>query len=115
MNKNVLNKLSKIESKVELAEVRVDLALMDQLKKAETSFFDKSTAMVDAVTNIDKFVALAKSSLEISQKAFTEYQDLYLRVQKASKELGVDAPTDALYQKAKGVMLNNSMKISRFK
>lgn len=38
MNKNVLNKLSKIESNVELGAVRVDLSLMDEINKAISDY-----------------------------------------------------------------------------
>ena len=106
MNKNVLNKLSKIESKVELAEVKVDLAFTDDIKKFIQS----------AVNNKNIYDAESGRAVDAIQKAkvtainwrddLSEAGKKIADLQKAAKDLGIDIPQEILNYKdvvSKGV------------
>lgn len=97
MNKNVLNKLSKIESKVELAEVKVDLALMDDIKKLHQQSIDlkkkaspyekealdisnRARVIVGAMGDIDKETSKIEST---AQQVFNNFK-------KQASDLGLD-------------------------
>jgi len=89
MNKNVLKKLSKIESKVELAEVKVDLALMDDIKAAIGKYkgLDDSTktAMNKAKTMLIAYSDSVRGAYQNAKSAV----DLITELDTKSKELGL--------------------------
>jgi hypothetical protein len=102
MNKNVLKKLSNIESKVELAEVKVDLALMDDLMKATTALNNESKKS----DQLRKDIAVSSFNLKQSKKALlnqingldsaiNNILEISNKIETASKELGV-TPGDAV-------------------
>lgn len=79
MNKNVLSKLSKIESKVELSDVKVDLALLDDLSKISMesgSLLVLQSQQTDAFQKLDKSIILNKKGLAEAEKGFKAAQDL---------------------------------------
>jgi hypothetical protein len=96
MNKNVLNKLSKIESKVELGAVRVDLALADDIKtmaaKALQVANDLDGAVVaadKAKAEFDKQVALVKKFYPVASKFQDAEDKLWEKATKSATDLGL--------------------------
>jgi len=99
MNKNVLNKLSKIESKVELAEVKVDLALIDDVKKsyadaiaARKKSFDEMQLVGKKIQETTKMI---QDIIAINESAISAFD----KFEVAAKSIGIDVPKDILDQK----------------
>lgn len=103
MNKNVLEKLAKFESNVELAEVKVDLAVTDEIASELKTIAAVLKTTNDANNKIVKFAqqlndAYSKVSANTNfAKAKTSRVDsIYKNLEKLTKELGVDIrSTDA--------------------
>lgn len=110
MNKDVLNKLAKIESKVELAEVRVDLALVDDLKKADQQVIARTNEFRDQINNAEQYINQARDSKDAAQKAFEDYSSVVLKFRQATKDLGMDYPYEADYKALQTIMVNLSSK-----
>jgi uncharacterized protein YhaN len=96
MNKDVLNKLSKIERKVELAEVRVDLAKISDLEAAYQkgrASVDKANALSvqlgDAVTLWNKTFAPLKNEITSVEQSITDGYKLISVLQKQASDLGI--------------------------
>lgn len=95
MNKDVLQKLAKIESKVELAEVRVDLSLMDDFRSALTGLVQEPSA-----DNSNKVIAMKKDlqrRIDDAKVILTRVPKVIqagMQLEKAVKDLGVDLPPD---------------------
>lgn len=102
---NILNKIAKAE-KVELAKHEVELALVDDIKKAaesvEKQYQSVFSKVISVKTQIDE-------ALKIGNKAFFESQKFYqqgLKAEQQAKELGITMPSDfqnamkILYQKS---------------
>lgn len=96
MNKSVLEKLAKFEKNVELAEVKVDLALYDEIKvrakqsAARVTQFAKQKALilktVAALNEASKDIILNK---DYAKKLLTAAKTYQAQMEKLSKELGV--------------------------
>lgn len=90
MNKSVLSKLSKIESNVELSDVKVDLALADDLKQSMV-FLQKAA---DAVNASIKGYEDAYKKMQTESKGANSILDtqtkLINKVEAMAKDLGVN-------------------------
>ena len=99
MNKNVLKKLSKIESKVELAEVKVDLALIDDVKKAYADAIAARKKSFDEMQLVGKKVQEATKMIQdiiaINEGAISAFD----KFEVAAKSIGIDVPKDIIDQK----------------
>lgn len=89
MNKNVLNKLSKIESKVELAEVKVDLALMDDIKTAIGKYKGLDEATKTAMNKAKNMLIAYSDSVRGAYQNAKSAVDLITELDTKSKELGL--------------------------
>lgn len=97
MNKSVLSKLAKFESNVELAEVKVDLALYDEIKVRAKQASDVATKFAKQRALIVKTVAtLNEASKDIvlnkdyAKKLLTSAKTYQTQLEKLAKELGVN-------------------------
>lgn len=133
MNKNVLKKLSKIESKVELAEVKVDLALADDIKtmtaKATTIANEllKASKSTDlAKIELDKITADYNKQLALVLKIYPDavkFKDaeetLTLKALKSTADLGIDIYSIPSFKEFESagtdvqVAINNAKKYTR--
>jgi len=95
MNKNVLNKLSKIESKVELAEVKVDLALIQDLEKEYTKIFQATQQIKSEATRLSKELFAFRDVYNVDASKLI---NLISEYKKAAASLGVDV--DGKFDKA---------------
>lgn len=91
MNKNVLNKLYSSTGNVELSEVKVDLALVDDVKNIYESANKLYKKNADSLYKISKQLEndFQKSADEF-QKALNKYNEL----EKISNELGISLPNE---------------------
>jgi uncharacterized protein YjbK len=96
MNKSVLDKLAKFESNVELAEVKVDLALYDEIKVRAKQSATRVTQFAKQKALILKTVAsLNEASKDIilnkdyAKKLLAAAKTYQAQMEKLSKELGV--------------------------
>ena len=106
MNKNVLNKLSKIESKVELAEVKVDLALMDDINKAKTqiladwkahvskrdSWGAESSKILGMVGEHERKGVTLKSEVDVLDKKVLDLSAQITKLRNQADALGLELP-----------------------
>ncbi len=111
MNKHVFEKIAKLE-KTELSEVKVDLALVDDLKKALTDVVSYNKEIKSLSTNADKLNQIftkAKAEKDALQKKYESNKANYSTVRKEldvlfknlstqAKELGIDIRTIPVYQ-----------------
>lgn len=94
MNKNVLNKLSKIESKVELAEVKVDLAVIEDIKKLQIS---ANKIEENALNELKKAISILDNASKLYDTANKSAILVINEINKArgmSKELGIELPAN---------------------
>lgn len=103
MNKNVLEKLAKFESNVELAEVKVDLAVTDEvaselktinqmLKEAN----DANNKIVKAAEQLNAAYKKVAAGTGFAKTKTARIDSLYKNLDKLAKELGVNVQsTDA--------------------
>lgn len=99
MNKNVLNKLAKIESKVELSEMKVDLALIDDVKKSYADAIAARKRSFDEMQLVGKKIIEAakimQDIIKINEGAISAFD----KFEVAAKSIGIDVPKDILDQK----------------
>ena len=103
MNKSVLEKLSKFEKNVELAEVKVDLAITDEVAsevKVINDFLKRvSTAdgkVLKAAQQLNDAYKQVSAGVGFAKTKTTRMDGLYKNLEKLTKELGVDIKsTDA--------------------
>jgi hypothetical protein len=113
MNKNVLNKLSKIESKIELAEVKVDLGLYDDFKSALTNMVqepagDEANKILALKKDVQKGIDNAKQILgRVNYVA-----KIGIQLEESAKKLGVDLPSD--YGSAKDRLYKEEKKLQGY-
>ena len=105
MNKNVLNKLSKIESKVELAEVKVDLALIDDINKASSTANKSINDFLSAYKIIDAQKDKAMSSGESYYKTAGQMETTLKQFEAKAKELGINPNDNAEYKSAQDLLV----------
>ena len=105
MNKNVLNKLSKIESKVELAEVKVDLALIDDINKASSTANKSINDFLSAYKIIDAQKDKAMSSGESYYKTAAQIETALKQFEVKAKELGINPNDNAEYKSAQDLLV----------
>ena len=105
MNKNVLNKLSKIESKVELAEVKVDLALIDDINKASSTANKSINDFLSAYKIIDAQKDKAISSGEAYYKTAGQMETALKQFEAKAKELGINPNDNAEYKSAQDLLV----------
>lgn len=90
MNKDVLNKLAKLESKVELAEVKVELANINELVKVIESGERVYKAFNDAYAQLEKIkpviIANGNQFAAILENAFS----LQMTLKKQFQEIGLN-------------------------
>ena len=95
MNKSVLKKLfSEKEQSVELSEVQVDLALIDEIQKLQVSANNSSDK---ALNELKKGIATLDNAIKIYDTAISESQKVLQQIEKAqviSKDLGVELPAN---------------------
>jgi hypothetical protein len=95
MNKNVLKKLSKLESNVELSEVKVDLSLYDDFKTAMVNMIREP-----ASDEVNKILALKKEvqkGIDNSKQILGRVNyvaKIGIQLEEATKQLGVDLPAE---------------------
>jgi archaellum component FlaC len=105
MNKSVLKNLSKFESNVELAEVKVDLSIKDEAESIEKLFND-SYKKVD--NNLVKFYAQidnAKKQYDSTKADINnllsfenKLNDVKNKILNVGKELGIDVKSAPFYK-----------------
>lgn len=95
MNKSVLKKLfSEKEQPVELSEVQVDLALIDEIQKLQVSANNSSDK---ALNELKKAISTLDNAIKIYDSAISESQKVLQQIEKAqviSKDLGVELPAN---------------------
>jgi hypothetical protein len=101
MNKNILNKLSQFEKNIELSEVKVDLALIDDVKKITKELNDLYNSAIKSENELDKITKQlypALNSADTIEKKIVELQskgkDVQSKYVKALQELGI-SPSDS--------------------
>jgi hypothetical protein len=90
MNKSVLEKLAKFESNVELAEVKVDLALVDDMKKLAQDMISsidevgtERLKIIGAKNKMAEAISKSESIVKNAEKSLNEYL-------KQVSDLGID-------------------------
>lgn len=105
MNKNVLSKLSKIESNVELSDVKVDLALINDIQKAfdaaNKELSIASNERKKAISSLDELFTAYRQNLIFSKQV----NDIYNTMNIQAKDLGIELPANI--QKMNVDALNN--------
>jgi hypothetical protein len=96
MNKSVLDKLSKFEKNVELAEVKVDLGLVEDIASMTTKAKEIAKQLGDAVALADKMKAEYEKAVVVIRKAYpiaSKFQDaedkVWDKATKAATDLGL--------------------------
>jgi hypothetical protein len=98
MNKHVFEKIAKLE-KTELSEVKVDLALADDVKKSYQSAINARKKSFDIMQNLKKSVDIATKDI---QNVINENQNaltVFDKFDAAAKALGIPAPKEIIDQK----------------
>ncbi len=97
MNKSGLEKLSKFEKNVELAEVKVDLAITDDVKSELKVINDVLKRANDADNKIKKLTEQLNAAYKVvapntgfAKNKTSKVDGLYKNLDKLTKELGVD-------------------------
>ena len=99
MNTEILKKINSF-SKVELSEIKVDLALKDELVNADNKFTARILELRDQVNNADQYIRNAINARQEAQKAFEIFSDVVLKFRSATKDLGIDFPYETEYKDA---------------
>jgi len=98
MNKNILNKLAQFEKNVELSEVKVDLALIDDLKnilnKAKVIQAGMNDNYLEALKMANQGVQLAKQHL----KNLDDVSKLVNTIKSQADDLGLDVTKNKDWQ-----------------
>lgn len=111
MNKHVFKKIAELE-KTQLSEVKVELALVDDLKKALTSVtaYDKEIKLLStSADKLNQIFTKAKSEKDALQKKYESNKANYSAVRKEldvlfknlsteAKALGIDVATIPVYK-----------------
>ena len=105
MNKEVLKKLYSSTEKVELSEVKVDLALVDDIRK-QTDIASKSAS---AFVNIFKTISTQKDAAISNGESYYQTADQLKKdlqqFEIKSKELGIDPLTNKDYKAANDLLI----------
>jgi hypothetical protein len=94
MNKNILNKLSQFEKNIELSEVKVDLAVADEIKSASIEVKKQYDSVFKKAVEASKII---NDALSIGNKAFFNAQKYYqqgIKLEQQVKDLGLTLPSD---------------------
>jgi uncharacterized tellurite resistance protein B-like protein len=95
MNKSVLKNLSKFESNVELAEMKVDLATLQSIIKLDdTALKNKDKAMA-AVKKANDALVNANNIVNVAIRSFQSVIDEGTALEKQAKDLGLSLPNEA--------------------
>lgn len=108
MNKSVLEKLAKFENNVKLAEVKVDLALVDDINKmlaTVTAERDANKKLAESVDGLDKRAQAAEVDFVKKQK---ELEDMKSNLGKTLGKEIITIQTNGDKQVAKSDKLENS-------
>jgi hypothetical protein len=97
--KSVMAKVAGIEKeKIELATERVELGLIEDLKKAEQTLNVRLMEFDEQINNAQQYINYAINSRKDAQKQFENYSTIVLKGRSASKELGIDFPYENDYK-----------------
>jgi hypothetical protein len=90
MNKSVLDKLSKFEKNVELSEVKVDLALIDDFQKEYENALNIQSKAELSIVDYNDLAAKIINSLNAAGQAYLKANAKYQDIENMAKELGVE-------------------------
>lgn len=100
MNKFVFKKVAELTTeKTELSEVKVDLALADDVKKAYAAAIQARKKSFDQVDALQKKVNEAKKIMQDLIKTNEAALPVFEKFETAAKSLGVPVPKEILDQK----------------
>jgi hypothetical protein len=105
MNKEVLKKMYSATNKVELSEVQIDLAVIDDIKKS----VDVAGKAVNSFLNAYKVISAQKdtaiSNGETYYKTANELRNTLKQFEAKAKELGIDALENKDYKTASDLLV----------
>lgn len=97
MNKHVFEKIAKLE-KTELSEVKVDLALIDELKKGVAEL-NKILGEEESLKNkLNQLKQEGQSLISRSQTSKKTLQSFMQKFETSAKDLGIDPKSDMNYR-----------------
>jgi hypothetical protein len=111
--KSVYNRLF-AEDKVELAAERIELALIDDVKKAYTAAENARLDVFDARNNMNRLIQKNQGIVENSLKVTANSVQVFEKFEAAAKQLGVEIPANIAAQK-KQIIDWNKTNIPSFK
>ena len=81
-------------------EQRVELSLVNDFKKVHDDAIQSSLNYIDDADNAKGFLSRALNSAEASLKDFQRAEKLYNELEAKFKELGIDVPKEAKFNRA---------------
>jgi uncharacterized phage infection (PIP) family protein YhgE len=115
MNKSVLDKLSKFESNVELAEVKVELGALDDIEKYTSNL----SKLFQGANQFYGFVAQAENYAKSQSKEISDAINLtetaINNAEKQARDLGLDLSQNQIILKAKKGIDANKATINIYK
>lgn len=100
MNKFVFKKVAELTTeKTELSEVKVDLALVDDVKKAYADAIAARKKSFDEMSALQKRITESLKSMQGLVKANEAALPVFDKFETAAKALGIDVPKEILDQK----------------
>jgi hypothetical protein len=99
MNKNVIEKMYACSDKVELSEVSVELALIDDVKAAYKTAIDARKKSFDEMQLLGKKVQETLKTMQGLVKSNEDALPAFEKFETAAKSLGIDVPKDIVDQK----------------
>jgi DNA repair ATPase RecN len=105
MNKDVLNKLARIESKVELAEVKVDLAVTDEIASELKSINqmlkmanDANNKIVKAAEQLNAAYKNIGQNLNYAKVKTSKVDSISNNLNKLAADMGVDPKSTQVFK-----------------
>jgi hypothetical protein len=99
MNKFVFKKVAELTANTELSEVKVDLALADDVKKAYAAAIAARKKSFDEMSALQKKVAEVQKTMQGLVKANQDALPMFDKFDAAAKALGLEVPKEILDQK----------------
>jgi hypothetical protein len=94
-------------------EQRVELALVDDFKKVQDKAIQNSLGYIDEADAAKGFLSKALDSAEASLKDFQRAEKLHNELEAKFKELGIDVPAEAKFNRA--AMQSTEMDVKRIR
>jgi hypothetical protein len=107
MNKSVLDKLSKFEKNVELAEVKVDLANVKDLQRRLSLIIADQKKLDKINPALDKLIKDQKEAKDLLAMRIKDTEAVMSDFEKTAKDLGLDASSSSEYKTLKTELENS--------